>query len=107
MTATDQLDGDRPRTPWRATLAVRIPRDGSGELVAEATARLEATHGIDTATVDALAGLEPALAATIARLEVSLETTAGNEQAVREALEDVAGLQRVEQLEVPEDSRQY
>jgi len=100
MTATDQLDGDtQPSRLWRATIALRIPRDGNGELVTEATMRLEATQDIEAATVEALAGLEPALAATVARLEVTLELAAREEQAVRTALEAVPGIQRVERLE--------
>lgn len=100
MTAADQLDGDaQPTCHWQATVALRIPRNGSGELVAEATTRLEATQGVEAATVERLAGLEPALAATVARLEVSLNTRCREEEAARASLEDVSGLQRVERLE--------
>jgi len=77
---------------------MRIPRDGSGELVSDATARLEAAQQIEGATVEGLAGLEPALAATVARLEVTLTVCSHDEQAARAALETVAGLQRVERL---------
>jgi len=97
MTVTDQLDGDaQPTTAWRATVALRIPRNGSGELVAEAATRLETACGVEHATVETLAGLEPALAATVARVDITLEATLGEEVAVEDALASVAGMQRVE-----------
>jgi hypothetical protein len=100
MTAADKLDGDtQPPRRWRATVALRIPRNGGGELVAEAATRLEATQGVETATVERLAGLEPALAATVARLEVTLVTRCHEEQVVRASLEAAPGLQRIEQLD--------
>jgi hypothetical protein len=99
MTAADRLEETQPTRRWQATVALRVPRDGSGELVADATARLEAAQQIEAATVEGLAGLEPALAATVARLEVTLHVAAHDEQAARAALDAVAGLQRVERLD--------
>lgn len=88
---------DREQTEWRARVAVRVPRDGTGELATDAARRLESPTGIEHVGVENLSGLEPALAATVAQLEVRLTTTERFTQGTVEGLlESAPGTERVE-----------
>lgn len=97
-----QTDGEsttaRPTTTdWCARVAVRVPRNGGGDLESNATRRLETPSGIECVEVVRLCGLEPALAATVAQFEVRVVTTCGmSATAVEERLADAPGTERVE-----------
>lgn len=88
-----------PTTDWRATVAVRVPRNGDGTLAECASRRLAAREGIDSADVVAVQAVEPALAATVVRLAVRLTVGACLDAAAVEArIADAPGVQRVDEL---------
>lgn len=91
---------DRAQTDWRTRVAVRVPRDGKGDLTTAAARRLESPTGIEDATVEAVRGLEPALAATVVQLDVRLQTNETvRESTVEALLGDAPGTERVETVE--------
>ena len=79
---------------FRAEVVVRVPRNGEGDLVSEATRRLEAS-GVEQLTVTALCGLEPGLSATLVTLEVRANTTETDSTRVAGVFSSAPGLQRV------------
>lgn len=84
-------------TKWHATVAVRVPRDGTQNLASAAAVRLATRDPIDDVDVTSVRGLEPALAATVVTLEATVSTTSGVDTAqLRQKLEAAPGCQRVD-----------
>lgn len=102
MTTLQQpTQDDRSTTgrTWRASVAVRIPRNDGTDLLADATRRLE-TAEFEAIELLELRGLEPALSATIARLDVRLTVEAERDRAaVQQRLEETPGIEAIESLE--------
>lgn len=86
-------------TEWTAVVAVRVPRDGSGDLATNASRRLAAGADVEAADVIALRAVEPGLAATIARLEVRVRAAGDLDAgAMRGRLANAPGVERVDEL---------
>lgn len=86
-------------TEWTAVVAVRVPRDGSGDLASNASRRLAAGADVDAADVIAVRAVEPGLAATIARLEVRVRAAGDlDEVAITRRLAAAPGVERVDEL---------
>jgi len=91
---------DQHATPstWRIRIAVRVPRDDGSELLADATRRVEAAEGVDSAEVVELYGVDPGLSATTVRLEMRVETEL-EASALERRLADVPGAETVASVE--------
>jgi hypothetical protein len=92
-------------TDWQARVAVRVPRDGSGDLTADAAQRLASAELVNEVDVEHLAGLEPALAATVVQLDVRATSREATASTIRESLAGAPGVQRVERMESAVDRR--
>ena len=82
---------------FRAEVAVRVPRNGDGGLVDEATRRLK-TSDVEQLTVTALCGVQPGLSATVVTVETRIETPTAESTQVAEALLNAPGLQEVNRI---------
>lgn len=86
-------------TDWHATVAVRIPRDGDGNLVDAASRRLAAPDDVNCVDVANVQAIEPALAATVVRLAVRVQTAACHDaETVEATVANAPGVVRVEEL---------
>ncbi|MFB6296239.1 MAG: hypothetical protein ABEH66_05295 [Halobacteriales archaeon] len=86
-------DGDPATT---ATVTIRIPHGGDGDLVGDAERRLSQAPGIE-ATVESLTDIEPGLSATVVTVEATIRQDGPMADApLCERLADVPGLESID-----------
>ena len=82
---------------FRAEVTVRVPRNGDGDLISEATRRLETTE-VEQLAIIALGGVQPGLSATVVTVETQVETAETDAQRVASALSTAPGVEQVSEV---------
>lgn len=89
-------------THWNAVVTVRVPRDGTDDLAASATDRLERSRDVEAVDLGGIRNLQPTLAATVVTVAVTVRTCGGlDAPALEQRLADAPGIQRVAEVGRP------